>query len=64
MTTRIAVNTRSAAYAMIEAGLVDEQIQIGVDTIKQPSKGYYYISDVHSYIDSTIDKMVEEFYAS
>ena len=50
MSTQIAISAHKAAYIMFEAGLGLNIVQTGIYDIKQPSKGYYYISDVLSFI--------------
>lgn len=48
---KLAVSARNAAYIMFEAGLSVELVQIGIDTIRQPVKGYYYPDDVYKYAE-------------
>lgn len=53
MTTHIAINTRRAAYEMLDSGLTVDQAQKGINTINQPSQGYYYFKDVAAFIKQT-----------
>lgn len=46
----IAVSAYEAAVLMLESGLSESQAQRGINTIKQPSKGYYTVTDVLDYI--------------
>ncbi len=52
MSDIICVNARKAAMIMLESGLTTEQAQKGIDTIKQPSKGYYKPCDIYAYINT------------
>jgi len=48
--TKIAVSEYKAAYMMLDAGLGENAMIEGIKTIKQPTKGYLYASDVCDYI--------------
>jgi hypothetical protein len=52
MATQIAVNARKAALMMFEAGLGLNVVQTGIYDIPQPSKGYYYITDICDFINN------------
>lgn len=44
--TKIAINSRHAAYILLDNGVPFERAQTILNTTKQPSSGYYYISDI------------------
>jgi hypothetical protein len=48
--TKIAINGYKAAYLMFDSGLGENAVQNGIYEIPQPTKGYYYVSDVMDYI--------------
>ena len=51
MKSGMAISARRAANLMFQQGLEIEQAQKGIDTIRQPAKNLFYITDVYSYIE-------------
>lgn len=50
MSTKIAVIHRRAAGIMFDHGLSEDDVLRGLKEIKQPSKDYYYVSDVMKFV--------------
>ena len=50
MRSGMAISARRAANLMFQQGLEIEQAQKGIDTIRQPAKNLFYITDVYSLI--------------
>ena len=51
MKSGMAISARRAANLMFQQGLEIEQAQKGIDTIRQPAKNLFYITDVYTYIE-------------
>ena len=49
--SQIAINTRHAIYMILDAGMSEEDVKTALEAIKQPSAGYYYVSDVLKFIN-------------